>query len=334
VALPPCRNWLGLDPAAVTLLIAARARPHFLRRLLDRRSPSSSRSTCCRTLAHCPSQSLQRSSEQPTGAHLEGRTPRNGACRSAPHRRSLPSSTVSFCFAGCTATRRYFTVAAGNCVRVAFLGPGAPRTDPSASGADPKRHRFEIGSLCMRGSADVVLPRPQRRTIAQRREPLIAIIVVGISLGTGYGASRVWPLPISAAPPPSAEMTAFPEPKDALSAQPRLPALSASPAPSQRLAATPDLSQAATITAQSTGGSETLPFSAPVALETPLKRSYRTIEEEASAPAGPTIVRSPHVSRARHARRTSLAGPITPEFAPNPQPNQPSQDFMAYRSRN
>jgi hypothetical protein len=189
----------------------------------------------------------------------------------------------------------------------------------------------------MRGSTDVVLPLPQRRTIAQRRKPLIALMVVGMSLGTGYGASRVWPLPISAVPPPSAEMTAFPEPKDALSAQPRLPASSPSPAPSQRLAATPDLSQAATIAAQSTGGFEAPSYSAPaepVALDTPLKRTYRTIEEEASAPAGPTIVRSPHVSRARHARRTSVAGPITPEFAPNPQPNQPSQDFMAYRSRN
>src|SRR5262249_33638627 len=66
-----------------------------------------------------------------------------------------------------------------------------------------------------------------------------------------------------------------------------------SPSPSQQLAATPDLSQAATITAQSTGGSETPSYSspaAPVTLATPFKRSYRTIEEEASAPAGPPKV--------------------------------------------
>jgi hypothetical protein len=188
----------------------------------------------------------------------------------------------------------------------------------------------------MRDSADVTLPPPQRRATAQRREPLIAVIVVGVSLGTGYGASRVWPLPISAAPPPSAEMPAIPEPKDASSTQPRLPASGPSPAPSQRLAATPDLSQAATVAAHSTGNSETPSFSAPaepLTPETPSMRSDRTIGEETSTPAEPTIVRSPRVSRPRHARRTFLTGPATPEFAPNPQPNQPSQDFMAYRSR-
>jgi hypothetical protein len=188
----------------------------------------------------------------------------------------------------------------------------------------------------MRGSADVILPLPQRRATAQRREPLIALIVVGVSLGTGYGASRVWPLPISAAPPPSAEMTAIPEPKVALSAQPRLPASSPSPAPSQEPAATPGVSQAATVAAHSTSSSETPSYSAPAepsTPQTPSKRSDRTIEEEASAPAEPTIVRSPRVSRPRHARRTFVTGPTAPGFAPNPQPNQPSQDFMAYRSR-
>jgi hypothetical protein len=189
----------------------------------------------------------------------------------------------------------------------------------------------------MRDSADVTLPLPQRRATVQRREPLIAVIVVGVSLGMGYSASRVWPLPISAAPPPSAEMTAIPEPKDALSTQPRLPASRPSPAaPSQQLAATPDLSQAATVAAHSTGNSETPSYSAPaepLTPETPSKRSDRTIGEEASTPAEPTIVRSPRVSRPRHARRTFVTGPATPEFAPNPQPNQPSQDLMAYRSR-
>jgi hypothetical protein len=186
----------------------------------------------------------------------------------------------------------------------------------------------------MRGPADVILPLSQRRATAQRREPLIALIVVGVSLGTGYGASRVWPLPISSDPPPSAGMTATPEPKDALSAQPRLPASSPSPAPSQQFPATPNLSQGSKLAAQSTRSPETQSYPAPVeALETPSKRSNGAVDEP-SAAAGPTIVRSTHVSRARHARRMPVAGPTTPAFAPNPQANQPSRDFMAYRSRN
>jgi hypothetical protein len=231
---------------------------------------------------------------------------------------------------------RYFTVAADSCVRVVIPAPGAPRAVPSAGGADPRRHRFEIGTLFMRGAADVVPPLPPRRATAQRRGPLIALIVVGVSLGTGYGASRVWPLPMSSAPPGNAETTATLEPKDAFSTQPRLPASPQSLAPSRRLVATPDLSQAATLAARSTASSETPSFSAPVepvAVAAPSKQGDRTIEGEAS-PSGPTIVRSPHGFRARHARRAPLAGPTIPEFAPNPQPNQPARDFMAYRSRN
>ena len=189
----------------------------------------------------------------------------------------------------------------------------------------------------MRGSADRNLPLPQRRATAQRRKPLIALIVVGVSLGTGYGASRVWPLPISAVLPPSADMTAIPGAKDALAAQPRLPASSPSPAPLQQLTATPGPSSTAAVAARSTGSSETPSYPAPVepvALEPPSKPSDRTIEDEASASAEPMIDRSPHGSRARHARRTPVTGPAIPEFAQNPQPNQPSKDFMAYRSRN
>jgi len=95
---------------------------------------------------------------------------------------------------GCTATRRCFTVAAGNNVRVAFLAAGAPRADQQMRSGT----WYEIGTLFMRGSADGNLP----------------------------------------------------------------------------------------------------------------------------------------LSRARHARRTPVTGPTIPEFARNPKPNQPSQDFMAYRSRN
>jgi len=168
----------------------------------------------------------------------------------------------------------------------------------------------------MRGSAGVTLPPPQPRATPQKREPLIALIVVGVSFGLGYVASRVWPLSIRSAPPASAEMTAT---KDALSPQPRLPAARPSPAALQPLAATPNVSQAAPFAVQPTGSSGTS-YSAPVALEAPSRATNRTVEDEASAPAGPRIVRSPHLSP-RQARRTPVAGP--PEFAPNPRPNQP-----------
>jgi len=72
----------------------------------------------------------------------------------------------------------------------------------------------------------------------------------------------------------------------------------------------------------------------PVAHETPSTQNGRTGEEEASAPAGPPLGRSPHVSRTRHAHRAPVAGATSPDFAPNPQPNQPSRDFMAHRSGN
>jgi len=78
--------------------------------------------------ARCPSQSFQRRSQQP-----------NGRCTPAWSHCAFPA-TVSVnrpVFAivrrqflpcgGCTATRGYFTVAAGSCVRVAFLASGASR---------------------------------------------------------------------------------------------------------------------------------------------------------------------------------------------------------------
>lgn len=231
-------------------------------------------------------------------------------------------------------TPRYFTVAAGNCVGLAFPAPAARWANPS-TGADPTRHGFEMGSSFMRGSADIILPLPQRCATAPRREPLIALIVIGISFGTGYVGSLAWPLPMRSAPPPSAAMTASPEPKDALSAQPRLPAWSPSHASSPQLAATPNVSQAAALVAQSTGSSKPRSYAAPIeALKAQSKPGYRTIEHGPPRPAGLTMVRSAHLSRPRPPRRTLLPAPSTPQFAPNPRPNQPSRDFMAYRSTN
>src|SRR5262245_1937591 len=126
-------------------------------------------------------------------------------------------------------------------------------------------------------------------------------------------------------------MTPIPERKAALSPESSPPASGPSPLPSPQLATTPSLSAA-----QSTRSSKTPSNPAPVepvALEAPLQQGYRAIEET-SAPAEPTTVRSTHAPRARPARRIPLPGSATPEFAPNPQPNQPTRDFMAYRSRN
>jgi hypothetical protein len=170
----------GTRPAAPTLLIEPPPRTGFAA-CWDRCYPSPSRFTCGRTFAHCPSQSFQRGSEPP-----------NNDARQSGSLCHRPQS-VLLC-GGCRATRRCFTVAAGNNVRVAFLAAGAPRADQQMRSGT----WYEIGTLFMRGSADGNLP----------------------------------------------------------------------------------------------------------------------------------------LSRARHARRTPVTGPTIPEFARNPKPNQPSQDFMAYRSRN
>ena len=179
----PRRNCLklpGTGPAAPTLLIEPPPRSGFAAcwTAVTRRRPVPRAAEPSRIARH---NLFQRGSEPPN----------NDARQSASlcHR---PQS-VLLC-GGCTATRRCFTVAAGNNVRVAFLAAGAPRADQQMRSGT----WYEIGTLFMRGSADGNLP----------------------------------------------------------------------------------------------------------------------------------------LSRARHARRTPVTGPTIPEFARNPKPNQPSQDFMAYRSRN
>jgi hypothetical protein len=96
----------------------------------------------------------------------------------------------------------------------------------------------------MRGPADVIHPLAHRRAAAPSREPLIALIVIGVSLRTGYGAGRVWPLPMSSLlSPHSAGMIPIPERKDALSPESSPPASGPSPLFSP-LATTPSLSAA------------------------------------------------------------------------------------------
>jgi hypothetical protein len=188
----------------------------------------------------------------------------------------------------------------------------------------------------MRDSADVFLALPQRSGRAQACKLLIAFIVIGISFATGYGASRVWPLPIASEPPlPDAAMTrpASPEMKDELEAPAGLSAPARSGSASRELAGTPGPSEEAKTGAPSATSSESpfRPASAEPAGVEPPSKPIRA--DEPSTSLGHRMNRSAYMYRARFARRTPLARPGTPEFAPNPQPNQPSRDFMSYRSR-
>src|SRR5215470_10504471 len=141
----------------------------------------------------------------------------------------------------------------------------------------------------MRDSADVILALPQRSGPAQAHKLLIAVIVIGLSLAMGYGASRVWPLPIASQPPlQGAAMTrpASPETKDELVAPASLSTPAPSRPPSQELASTLGSSEAALTGAPSATSSEN-PFPAasvePAGVEPPSK-PFRAIADEPSKP--------------------------------------------------
>src|SRR5262245_34392285 len=193
----------------------------------------------------------------------------------------------------------------------------------------------------MRDSADVILALPQRSDPAQAHKPLIAVIVIGLSLAIGYGASRMWPLPIASQPPlQGAAMTqlASPATKDELVAPASLSALDPSRAPSHELASTLGSSGAANTVAPSATSSENCenrvrPASVEPAGVEPPSQPLRAIANETSKPLGHRMNRGTYMYRAQFTRKTPVAGPAAPEFAPNPQPNQPSRDFMSNRSR-
>jgi len=183
----------------------------------------------------------------------------------------------------------------------------------------------------MRDPEDVIVAQPHG--IARVRKLLIAFVVVGLSLGTGYGASRIWPLPIaSEAIPPS--ITVVPAPTPELNREIQR---DASHPPSDLAPIGPNSSEAAKMAAQSSTNSEAAfhpAFVAPVGDgQDPSKPTLRANADEPRSTVGRRMLRAIHLSRARFAKKTSSAA-IVSQFAPNPLPNQPSRDFMAHRSGN
>jgi hypothetical protein len=188
----------------------------------------------------------------------------------------------------------------------------------------------------MRDPEDIIVAHP--RGIARVCKLLVVFVVVGLSLGTGYAASRIWPLPIASDAPPS--ITVFPAPTPELNRE-----MSASLGEPQRGASDPpsDLapigpkSEAAKMAAKSSTNPEAAFGSAFVEPagdgQDPSKPTLRANADEPRRPVGRRMLRAIHLTRARFARKTS-GSVIASQFAPNPQPNQPSRDFMAYRSGN
>ena len=139
---PRCRHFADRSP---------RARPHFLRRVLvgpPRRRRPALRAAELSCIARHNLSSAARNS-RPALSPSKGRSAHpTGAPVDRPPQAVFAVQHSQFLLCGgCTATRRYFTVAAGSCVRVAFLAPGAPRADPSASGEIPSATGLRL-DLC------------------------------------------------------------------------------------------------------------------------------------------------------------------------------------------
>jgi hypothetical protein len=184
---------------------------------------------------------------------------------------------------------------------------------------------------------DAVLVFPKQSASTQNRNSFIPVLVVAISLGTGYGASRVWPLPMTAdwaAPDPAKLPGATPEANDKPSPLPSAAAgIPRAPSP-RELTTIQGQSDAGKIEARSTAPPASQLEGASVeqsavAQEPPSQANSRTIHEP-SVRVGRNIRSA--VARARHARRAPLAEPAI-QFASNPRPNQASRDFMGSRSR-
>jgi hypothetical protein len=164
----------------------------------------------------------------------------------------------------------------------------------------------------MRDPADVIAVLPKRSASTRIRNSFISILVVAISLGTGYAASRVWPLPMSSdsAAPDPAKSQAVPEGN--VKPSPRAPEAVGS-------LSVPSLTQAQIDRAS-------------------VERSADVQEAPTRANAHEPPVPIPRNTRSygprmRHVRRAPLTGPGMQEIAPNPRPNQATRDFMASRSR-
>ena len=183
----------------------------------------------------------------------------------------------------------------------------------------------------MRDPADVIAVLSKPSAFTRIRNSFIPVLVVAISLGTGYAASRVWPLiSDSAAPDPANAEAASPE----ANAKP-LP-LTPEPAGALHGASSTQLS-----TIQGASEAEKIGARASAPPRAHIDRA--SVEQSAVAQDPPTHANThePPVSRktrsygprARQARRAPLTGPGMQEIAPNPRPNQAARDFMESRSR-
>ena len=182
--------------------------------------------------------------------------------------------------------------------------------------------------------ADVIAVLPKRSASTRIRNSLISILVVAISLGTGFAASRVWPLPTtsdSAAPDPAKSPAATAEGND-------------KPSPQAPEAAGPSRAPSATQLTTIRGESDAQKIGRAAAPpEAQIDRA--SVERSAVVQEAPTEANThqppmpvgrntrSYGPRMRHVRRAPLTGPGMQEFARNLRPNQATRDFMESRSR-
>jgi|SRR5581483_580535 len=188
--------------------------------------------------------------------------------------------------------------------------------------------------------AAALLP-PQRGAAARLTRSLIAVAVVAVSAGTGYIASRVWPLPMLSQP---TIQLAAPGEAHAAGVAPGAGGTAAVQRPLQPDAPVVRTSATSGLPSAAEGGLSKLPVSAegqsaaPAAPSPDLLYRAPTEQEHGAAKASPATGRhAGALARRRTAsariQSTSGTAPGVVEFAPNPRPNQALRDFMSFRSR-
>jgi hypothetical protein len=166
--------------------------------------------------------------------------------------------------------------------------------------------------------------------------------VVAASAGTGYVASRIWPLPMLSDP---TIQLAAPGEAHAASGAPGAEGTTAVQRPLQPDAPVIRASAASGLPPAAEGGLAKPPVSAEEQSAAPAKPTpdllYRApAEQEQGAPkAGPVTGRHAGATARRRTasarNQSTSSGTASPvaEFAPNPRPNQALRDFMSFRSR-
>ena len=185
----------------------------------------------------------------------------------------------------------------------------------------------------MHHPVDLIIARPHQGIAAVVPKPLTAIIVVSVSLATGYGASRVWPLPIiSNSPlPRAAVMQAEPPEKNELSASVQ-PTPDASHLPSNQ-PATRNYSEGTigvrlgAVTANSEANYRPASVEPYGVEQSEPKPNAQVGADQSSRIVRRRLIRAA-AGRTLYGKRTAMS--TIPQFAPNPRPDQ-AKDFLGSR---